>query len=340
MLARGHQVDAAAAGHGFGNNIYTIAYTYSELSQLRRIIEQSPADILHVHTEPDWIVPFVKEHAGGRPVVMDVHDPDSMRTCQAPTPVEVAAFEAADAIIHVSEPCRVYSEKIHGATKPTIVLYSYVNGEFYRASKDVNWFSMAYEGGLTSKVSDEHGLHQYRNLQTVVQKFIEGGYNVSLFAAGTAEIDLSYENLGAMMVRDLTYPAMLAGIRNHAFGFVGTPSPVLIMRAAMPNKLFEYISQGVVPVCFNADTAGEFVQRNGIGIWLKDEDDLNHLPEKLSRGPVLRRNLLRVRDRWKMETQAEALEAFYQSLLGITAASLPIYQLRGEPLPSIPAESL
>lgn len=315
MLERGHRVDAAASTHGFGHNIYSTVYSYADHDQLARIIEQSTADILHVHTEPDWIVSFVKEHSGGRPVVMDVHDPDSLRTCKKPTDDETAAFSAADAIIHVSEPCREYCEKVHGAKKPTLILYSYVNGEFYAASRGVNWYSMVYEGGLTSRLQNEEGLFYFRNYHLVTHKFIKAGYNVTLFGAGGSIVDNSYESMGALVCRDLPYTTMLSGIRNHAFGFVGSSVPVKLMHAAMPNKLFEYISQGVVPIVWNADTAGEFCQRNGVGIWLKSEEDLDDLPRVLSRGPALRRNLLKVRDQWKMETQAEALEKFYQSLL-------------------------
>jgi len=314
MLERGHEVEAVAQMHSFGFNIYTRAYSWGDLTQLARTIKTSHADIVHVHSEPDWLVPFAKEHAGTRPVVYDCHDPESLRTWSAPGPAEIEAFKVADAIIHVSEPCRVHSESYHGNGKPTLMLYSYVNANFYNQARDVNWSSMVYEGGLTTLEREDKFVH-YRNLTYVVQKFIESGYNVSLFAAGSSEIDLSYESMGAMMVRDLTYTAMLNGVRNHAFGFVGSPAVTKIMNAAMPNKLFEYISQGVVPVCWNADTAGEFCQHNGVGIWLKPDDDLSNLQKKLSRGPALRRNMLRVRDQWKMETQAEPLEKFYQSLL-------------------------
>ena len=315
MIARGHEVEVVARSHTFGFNIYTRVYTWGDLKQLARTIETSQADVIHVHSEPDWLVSFAKEHAGTRPVVYDCHDPESMRTWSAPGKDEIEAFKAADAIIHVSEPCRVHCESYHGKGKPTITLYSFVNGNFYNQSRDVNWSSICYEGGLTTEVSEGKFAH-FRNLTYVVQKFVEAGFNVSLFAAGSAEIDLTYESIGALMVRDLPYTTMLTGIRNHAFGFVGSPAVTKLMNAAMPNKLFEYISQGVVPVCWNADTAGEFVQRNGVGIWLKPENDLGNLrDELLSRGPAMRRNLLRIRDRWKMETQAEPLEKFYQSLL-------------------------
>lgn len=314
LLERGHEVDVVAQTHQFGFNIYTRAYSWGDLNQLARTIETSTAEIIHVHSEPDWLVTFAKEHAGSRPVVYDCHDPESMRTWSAPGKDEIEAFQAADAIIHVSEPCRAHSENLHGNSKPTLIVYSYVNGNFFNQARDINWSSMVYEGGLTTQVRDGKFVH-YRNISLVVQKFIEAGFNVSLFGAGSAEIDQTYEAMGALMVRDLNYIALLAGIRNHAFGFVGSPAVTKILNAAMPNKLFEYISQGVVPVCWNADTAGEFVQRNGIGIWLKPDDDLSNLHGKLSRGPALRRNMLRVRDRWKMETQAEPLEKFYQSLL-------------------------
>ena len=314
MLERGHQVESVAQTHGFGFNIYTLAYSWADEKQLAAVISESKADVIHVHSQPDWLVAFAKKHAGSRPVVMDVHDPESLRTCQPPDANETEAFKAADGIIHVSEPCRAYCEKLHGAGKPTELIYSYVNGNFYNRANDVNWTSICYEGGMTTRTHDENGHVYYRNYTYPVQKFIEGGYNVSLFAVGYEEINATYEGLGALVVRDLHYTTMLNAVRNHAFGLVGAAASVRLMHAAMPNKLFEYISQGVVPVVWNADTAGEFVTRHGIGIWLKD-DELDDLPAKLSRGPACRKNLLNIRDKWRMETQAETLEKFYQTLL-------------------------
>jgi len=315
MLERGHQVEAAAQAHGFGFNIYTLAYSWADQKQLAAVIRESKADVLHVHTQPDSLVAFVKENAGSRPVVYDVHDPESIRTRKPPGRDQIEAYKAADAIIHVSEPCKKHYDEQHGTGKPSTIIYSYVNANFYNQSRDVNWSSICYEGGLTTRTTDEHGHTYFRNMGYVVQKFIENGYNVSLFAAGYDEIDNTYENMGALVVRDLHYPTMLNAIRNHAFGFVGSPAVTQLMHVAMPNKLFEYISQGVVPVVWNADTAGEFVQRNGIGIWLKADDDLSDLPKKLSRAPAYRKNLLKIRDRFTMDTQGERLEKFYQSLL-------------------------
>lgn len=315
MLERGHQMEAVAQAHGFGFNIYTLAYSWADKKQLATVIRESKADVIHVHTQPDWLVAFAKEHAGFRPVVMDVHDPESLRTLQPPNQHEIDAFKFADGIIHVSEPCRTHCEKLHGAGKPTELIYSYVNGNFYNKASDVNWMSICYEGGLTTRKVDESGQAFYRNYTYPVQKFIEGGYNVSLFAAGFEEIDPTYEGMGALVVRDLHYTSMLNAIRNHAFGLVGAAASFRLMHAAMPNKLFEYISQGVVPVVWNADTAGEFVAKHGIGIWLKGDDDLTDMPAKLSRGPACRKNLLNVRDKWRMETQAEAMEKFYKQLL-------------------------
>ena len=314
MLDRGHEVEFAApdSGFGFGYNRYTVAYAYGDNFQLERIIQNSKADLVHVHSDPNWLVPICKKAAGDRPVIHDVHDPESMRTGQPPDQHEIESYKV-EGIIHVSEPCRAFAEKMHGTGKPTIVNYSMVPGMFFNAAKNANFDAIVYEGGLTSLETDASGMAYYRNMHYFTQKFIEAGFHVSLFAAGHDDIDFSYDQLGAFITRHVPYVTMLTGLRLHGFGFVGSACVTPIIQAAMPNKLFEYISQGVVPVCWNADTAGEYVEKHGIGIWLKGE--LDNLQEQLKRGPELRENLLKIRDQFKMESQADELEAFYKSLI-------------------------
>lgn len=314
MLDRGHEVEYAApeSGFGFGYNRFTVAYAWGDHDQLRRIVERSSADVIHVHSDPNWLVPLVKQAAGRRPVIHDVHDPESMRTGQAPDKDEVEAYKV-DGIIHVSERCREYAERAFGVHPKTIINYSMVPRMLFGSSPAPNFNAIAYEGGLTSLEEDGNGLAYYRNMHYMVHQFIAEGFQVSLFAAGRDELDMSYDQMGALVTRHLPYATMLTGLRLHGFGFVGAPVINPLIRAAMPNKLFEYISQGLVPVCWNMDEAGEFVEKNGIGIHL--HGDLVNLREQLKRGPELRENLMKIRQQFAMESQAETLERFYQSFI-------------------------
>lgn len=314
MLARGHEVDIAIPfAQTFGFNAFGVVYLYSDTDHLQRTIRDSKADIFHVHSDPNWLVPLVKEAAGGRPVIHDVHDPESMRTGQKPDAHEIAAMTVCDGIIHVSKGCQAYMEKTHGATKPTELIYSAVPEAGYHFNKTANFDAIVYQGGLTSRMQGPDGLVYFRNLHYVVQQFIEQGYQFSLFSANEENLDLSYEKMGAFLTKNLNYSTMLNALRLHGFGFVGSPVITPIIKYAMPNKLFEYISQGVVPVCWNADEAGEFVKEHGIGIWLKG--DLDELRIKLKDGMRIREKLVKTGKQFAMESQANKLEKFYKSFL-------------------------
>lgn len=314
MLDRGHQVELAMPFTNFyGFNAFTAAYVYSDAESLRRIIQSSSADVLHVHSDPNWLVGLVRELAPNRVLIHDVHDPESLRTGAAPDEHEREAFALADGLIHVSDGCRAHSEAVHGRYKPTIVSYSAVPGYLYGAARHTSFDAVVYQGGLTTQTADEKGHRFFRNLLYVVERFIAQGYNMSLFAAGDYEIDNSYEKLGAFVMRHLPYATLLTGLRQYGFGFVGAPMVTGIIKHCMPNKLFEYISQGVVPVCWNADEAGQFVQEHGIGVHL--HGDLNDLRRQLREGPRLRERLLKTGRQFAMESQAPALEKFYQSFV-------------------------
>lgn len=313
MLDRGHQVEFAGPTDGFGSNMYTRNFLFTDNKQLERTVQESRADVIHVHSDPNWLVPLVKQAAGSRPVIHDVHDPESMRTGQPPDRHELEAMRCVDGIIHVSEMCRTYSEKTHGADKPTIIVHSAVPLVLYGEGRNANMNAVCYQGGLTSLKVDHQGFAYYRNMTYVVEQFIKEKYQFSLFSAGSDELDHSYERLGAFLTRHLPYTTMLTGLRLHGFGFVGSPVVTPIIRAAMPNKLFEYISQGVVPICWNTDEAGEFVTKHGIGFHL--HGDLVNLREQLKDGYRVREKLLKLRREFAMESQAEKLENFYQSLI-------------------------
>lgn len=307
-------MDVLARQAPFGYNKFHTFTGFYDAGQLARSVQGSPADLFHVHNEPDWMVKVVKDAGGGRPVVFDIHDLESLRWQREPDQNEREAFEAADAYVHVSIPCKQAAERYH-ASKPNIVLYSWVNEEYIpKHVGDVSWTSICYEGGLSTlpPLEEQEGriIHNMRSFQPVVAAFVEQGFNVYLFPAdGHDPNDLTYENLGAYVAAPTIYPVMLAGLRAFGFGLVGAPASSHLLEAAMPNKLFEYMSQGVVPVCMNASEAARFVEDQGIGIRL---DGLENLSKQLQAGPVLRQALLKLREQYTMEAHIGPLVELYQ----------------------------
>lgn len=318
LKARGHWVEILTQHEPFAFNRFDRVTMWHDAAQLTRGVWDSHADIVHVHNEPDWLVSAARAGTS-RPVIFDIHDLDSLRMQAAPSDEERAAFAAADGYVHVSEPCRVAAERAHPAhtEKPATVLPCYVNAEFYsevvpRSSPDC----LVYEGGLSVKddVVEHHGqaIVNIRNLRPLVGAAVSAGLQVGL-CPGTALTDHTYENLGAAVWGPLPYPVMLRSLRPYGWGFVGACANIPLMQAAMPNKLFEYLSQGVVPVVYQADTAAAFVRTHGIGVVLASLAEWAPLWE--ADHAALRQRVIETRDQWTMERHIGAVEQLYHDVL-------------------------
>lgn len=311
LKGRGHIVDVACFGNLFGRERVDTFGLYRDYAQLDRVVRASGADVFHVFNEPDDLVPIVKQAAGNRPVVFDVQDLNSLRWGKRPDEAEESAFDAADGVIHISEPCRRAAEKWHGK-KPSALLACYVNDEFHIDQLPRPcWESLVYEGALATSQVEEGGLGNIRGLEDVVRAFCSQGFEVHLYPAGDPPPPGHYESLGAVVHGGLAYPSLLRALRIYGFGFVGGPFKTPLMDAALPNKLYEYMSQGVVPVVWNAQTAAEFVEKEGIGIAL---DGLENLPDQLCRKRQCRKRLLARRHEFTMERHIEGVEALYREV--------------------------
>lgn len=327
LLYKGYEVHLMARVDAFAFNLFTSFTKYVNEEHGTKVIQHYArfVDIVHCHNEPDEIVTMAR-NATDKPVIFDVHDLDSMRRDDVPTEKETKAFEAANAFVHVSEPCRKYAENLHGSDKPTIILHPYVNERWVpkpeKLIPDPCQHSLVYQGGLSmkpeiSKYIPETGEHRtmanYRYLVPLADAFINAGYEMTIFAVTEVGLPI-YHNLGVCVVDKVVYPLMLRGLRPHGLGFVGACDSFVLMESAMPNKLFEYISQGVIPLILCASEAAKYVQERECGIVLKS---LKHVREQIEAHDMkkLRANVLKQIPELTMENNIEPLEKLYQEVL-------------------------
>lgn len=314
----GHKVIGVSTNPtSYGSNLLDAQVMYRDDFTLQRTIKaiDSSVDLYHAHGDPMNLVRLIKE-VSNKPVVWDDHDIESLRTGVIDQD-EYDSYAMADAFVHVSEPCRAYAESIHKTGKPTLVLYSWINDKY--VSKDVcmrpSWSSFVYEGGLSSegfkKENDIIGTNM-RWWYPVFKLLIDNKYNVTAFGAGDDYTDLKYQSLGVVLHANVPYTIMLNALQPHGFGLVGAFTTFPLMEAAMPNKLFEYISAGVVPVVLNAGEAAKFVVDNECGIVLNSSDNLEG---QISPGPTLRKRVLEMRHSLVMEEQIPKLIQLYRSIL-------------------------
>jgi len=322
LQKQGHKVFLISEQVPYGYTRFDMTAVYKGPENLKSVLNNLDFDLIHVHNEPDWMVPICKEVANGKPVIYDIHDLEHLRwlsIAQKPGEDETKAFEAADALVHVSKSCKFAAERYHGDSKPNIVLYSFENEEFLARDIDLdftpNWKSLCYEGGLDTKApvqkEDGRATINLRNLVPIAKAFREQNYMVHFYSANPLS-DRAYEMLGCYVAAPVIYTAMLQGLRPHGLGFVGGALSTALLEFCMPNKLFEYMSQGVTPVSLFASEVGIFLKEYDCGIALDGLQDLDRQLEDL---PKKRKNVLTVRKELTMEKQIHKLEDLYQEVL-------------------------
>lgn len=320
LKKRGHTVDLVCGELMFAANRFDTFSLFHDAAQLHRTVRASHAQIIHVHNEPDWLVDVCKDAAGSRPVVFDVHDLESLRWQRDPDADERRAFASADGFVHVSDICQVIAHANHPkhSDKPTAILPCYINGEFYapdfRNALSPAWNTVVYEGGLALSTDvppgSPPGTGNFRGLEPLVTAFTAADYNVHLYPSRALDHSV-YEDRGAVVQGTLHFPILLRALRTYGYGLVGGPVETPLMHAALPNKLFEYISQGVVPVVYKADRAARWVEETGMGIVLRDLDDIT---DQLGRGPFARIGINKGRWHFTMERNIVAIESLYSQL--------------------------
>jgi len=321
LMDAGHIVHFIARKQPWGHWLTNMFSEYRGKRQLRSLVANSNADIFHVHNEPDWMIKEVKDYANGRPVIHDCHDLLSLASGVQSTD-EIQAFDIADGVIHVTETNRRLAENLYGSTKPTKVIHSYMPKGFIMGDRDVvkteyvNFNNVVYEGGLNSTDPPVVEADRYKvNIRywvEVIKAFRANGFNVTLYPAAKMP-NLVYEQFGCFVCDPVPYPTLLVGLRPHGIGLVGSVYPVSYINCALPNKLFEYISQGVVPVVMNCTEAEEFVIKHDCGIVIKDINDFS--PLKLDALREKRNNVLKLRHKLTMESQISSIESLYEEVL-------------------------
>lgn len=327
LRQHGYEVHLLARQDAFGFNIFNSFGKYVNGEDGAKCVSfyDKHVDIFHIHNEPDWLVPMTRA-ATKKPIIFDLHDLESMRRQDVPDPVEAQAFNEADGFVHVSETCREYAEKNHGSAKPSIVLPAYVNKRFMpdplTLPKATCLDSIVYQGGIavnkdiakkTLSTGEEAMVGNYRYYVPMAKAFIQDGYNVTFFSAHNVTTT-AYHNMGACVLDWVPYPTMLAGLRTHGFGFTGACFSAPLMEGAMPNKLFEYMSQGVIPVALFCQEVEDFVQKHECGIAL---ESLSHVRQQIESHDLLklRRNILDLNPQLIMEDHIWRLEKLYEQVL-------------------------
>ena len=320
LLNKGYEVHCMANKIPMFGEQYKTLFIYQDMTQLENCIKKhSDIDIFHCHNEPSWFVSVVKSIYPDRPVVLDVHDSMLIRVRPEDTDhVRISVdernnFQLADALVFPSETMRDLVCNEFGLRQPTIVLPSYVPRILYRMDA-WKWIGgIVYEGrvDLPEEISNDLHFFSYCDYTDMAKQLTE--YKIPLHLYTPRKDEKIKEHYEKIAVWRGAYPfdKLIGKLGRHDWGLIGNTTEHMAWEYAMPNKLFEYVAAGVPIISMNAKLAGEFVEREGIGISVSSVDEIK---ERWSEHRVKRAELAKTKFKWCMENHIAVLEDLYRVL--------------------------
>lgn len=243
-------------------------------------------EVYHVSQEPrhEWMPAEVLAGRGkGVAVVLDLRDPGSMSArvlWQGPaappscsqnlaTLWETLALRSVDGLVHVSPDCQRWLEWWHpeAGRCPSTVVWSAVSAE-QLTDLDTERQGMVYCGNIGEPGSG--------NTRDYVRA-LEGFRQVDPWGADPVTIHLdhpevtpagrAYQERGFLVLPRVPQEELTRRLSYFRWGLWANTVPMQpLLRAALPNKLFEYLAAGTVPVVLNCPASASLVRQWGVGV--------------------------------------------------------------------------
>ena len=298
-------------------------------------------DVWHVSQNPRdetmaWAVMMGRQNPDAR-VVWDVRDLGSMAArCiydgpERPTSPsmnvsliwEDLTIRQVDGILHVSPDCQRWAEWLHpeSAEAPSCVLWSAVS-EADLPPLDGPRAGLVYCGGLGMPAKAGNGtVRDTRDYSIYLEAIREArpwGAEPIVVQSDHPTVALPCQELrrrGFETRSRVPQDRLLHALAEFRWGLWGNPvmfQPLL--RAALPNKLFEYLGAGVVPVVINCPASADLVEGYGVGLGGERWGDVR---ERMTEEHWQRcfDNLGAVRHTFTMEAQVGAVVEVYEEAL-------------------------
>jgi glycosyltransferase involved in cell wall biosynthesis len=287
---------------------------------LRRIGYLSDwVEVIHVHNEPNWIVPAAAQARDiacpAVPVIFDVHDLDSQRENGSIDKDEGPAIHAADAYIF---PSKAYAKGIRHVWntqgKPGRVIYSMCNRSDIVEIPLPRIEGIVYEGATVAQIpafnESTPGYKHYRDYAKLASYFLVWQIPFHLYGV-RKDFWRPYLDRGAIVHESLAFPDMLQQLSRYDWGLCGHMDDHPQWQKAMPNKLFEYLAAGIPVISINSDEVSEFVVQHGVGIVAPGLSGLASAARDKDLRAVCAGFVTVNRHKFVMETQVPEIEALY-----------------------------
>jgi hypothetical protein len=269
-------------------------------------------DIVHVHNEPSWMVSCIRKFFPDKKIILDIHDLQYIRGEKNEWGTdEEAAIKDADGFIF---PSITYQEKMKEfiGGKPSTVVYSMCNAEVMPRMFYPKVEGLCYQGGITW---DNTGA-DYCDYRELAKLLTNNQVPFYLYGANTLYHNVYYQ-LGAICLQMFDYSPLLQQMTRQKWGFVGgqkIDNPQ--WNSAVPNKLFEYLASGVIPIVYGAKEAGEYVKDNDIGVVCDSLEDVIETVRNPLLYQIYYEKVMQKREQLTMETQVDKILNLYKQVMG------------------------
>jgi len=336
LLKRGHTVDLVTSEVTTFIEHYSTYSLGVSLEQVRESLRrlEPHVDFLHAHNEPSYYVSLWKEFSK-KPVILDVHDSFLLRTSPAQadkvmeegkmrmrvSTEERTNFQLADALVFPSQSMADLVCKEFKLTQPMLVLPSYLPELFYQYETQPWMGGIVYEGKTAiNGDSSTNAYCDYRKFDAECKRL---GVDFHLYGNQMSD------EFKAAYPHAFKYPPCLMGkmikrIQAHDWGLVGNVDSYPEWEGAMPNKLFEYLAANIPIVCMNAGEVAKFVLEHDIGIVVNSVEELC---ARWKEHTEKRKNVVRLRHKFSMDSHIEELEAFYDLVMDVMDTGEPVLEL-------------
>ncbi len=302
---------------------------------IRRIVSEFKPQVIHSHNAPDTLTVKAVDMIEDIPVINDIHEVLSVHNSgffQDDDEEELARYreqerkacEESDGRIYATEGIREYIEQQYGIDgEDDLVFKNYASESVmphrFKEKMSSEETHIVYIGCITSIVEGSH-----YDLREIFRRIADCGFHIHLYPAsdyitrsnGTYR-KIAESNRFIHFHDHLDYRQLLYEITKYDFGWAGFDGSKnrKHLDIALQNKVLDYVSSGLPVIAFRHKAIQRFIGENGIGLIVKDVDEL---PELLGTIDVskFRERVMIARRKLTFESNIPKIVNFYNRIAG------------------------
>ena len=268
-------------------------------------------DIIHAVSEPSWVIFAIREIFPNKKIVFDWHDAQIWRSkkIEDSSTEERLASNWVDGIIVPSQSCK----RLIDTKLPCLVLPPYVNEEH------ISYKSWGYIGGIVYEgrvdVPEFSKFMDYCKYEDLCKEFEKEGLEFSIYSpmSGRPRHLEVYKNICSWN-KGQQHDELINLMGVYDWGICGNLKKFREWDVAMPNKLFEYMAAGIPIIALNARETGKFVEKHGIGIYVKSVQEIK---DRWDERDACQKNVMLKRNQFTMEKHIHKVKELYCKVLAL-----------------------